>query len=98
MSVSSSCSPGEGLGLHEHAGDGNAHASEHLREAAEEGMLAGGAVVVVGQEPTAAELDGTITWPRRRHRPAEVGDLASRRRPAPTQRWWSARIHGHHRV
>lgn len=55
---------GRGLGLHEHAGDGHAHPSEHLRAAAEDGTLAGGAVAVAGHELTAAELDGTLGQPR----------------------------------
>lgn len=87
---------GRGLGLHEHAVDGHAHPSEHLRAAAEEGTLAGGAVVVVGQESIAAELDGTVGWPRRhRHRPRERGDLSGRHRGTSAQRWWGTRIHGH---
>lgn len=91
---------GRGLGLHEHAGDGHAHASEHLLAAARDGMLAGGAVAVAGHESAAAELDGTLGWPRRNHhhRPAEAGGLSGRRRRAPLQRWWSTRIHGHDHV
>lgn len=56
---------GQGLGLHEHAADGQAHPSDHLRAAAEDGMLAGGAVAVAGHESTAAEFDGTLSRPRR---------------------------------
>lgn len=89
---------GRGLGLHEHAGDGVAHAARHLRAAAEDGMLAGGAVTLAGSEAAASELDGTVSRPWRtpRHRPAEAGSFTGRHRREPTQRWWSGRIHGHH--
>lgn len=81
---------GRGLGLHEHRTDGQAHATSQLRKSAEDGTLAGGAVVVAGFESTAAQLDGTISRPRRRrrHRPAEAGSLTAQHRRQPRQRWW----------
>lgn len=86
---------GHGLGLHEHAGDGHAHTTRHLRDAAEDGLLAAGAVAVAGLESTAAELDGTLARPQHthQHRPT-----AGQHRRSPTQRWWSTRIHGHHQA
>lgn len=86
---------GHGLGLNEHAGDGHAHATRHLRDVAEDGLLAAGAVVVAGLESTAAALDGTLARPRHthQHRPT-----AGQHRRSPTQRWWSTRIHGHHQT
>lgn len=55
-------------------------------------VFAGGAVVVVGQESIAAELDGTVGRPRRhRHRPTEIGDLSGRNRRTAAQRFTIAR-------
>lgn len=90
---------GHGLGLHDHATDGNAHAAERAHTAAQRGMLTGGAVRLVGSEASASRLDGTISRPRRdrMHRPAEPGSLRGRHR-LDTHHWWRGRLHGHHRV
>lgn len=76
---------GRGLGLHEHRTDGQAHATWQLREAAEDGTLAGGSVVLAGFESTAAQLG-------RDHRRATApptasagrGRFAHRSAPTPT--------------
>lgn len=85
---------GHGLGLHEHATDGQAHASAQLTRIAVDGGVVGGAVAATGHE--ADGLDGTLARPRHtpRHRPHSA--LPSR--SGGSQRWWSSRVHGHHRV
>lgn len=72
---------GRGLGLHDHAGDGLAHPTQHLRAAAEQGDVVGGTVPLAGSDSAADLLDGTITTPRRARRcavlsPARLADAA----------------------
>lgn len=55
---------GHGLGLHEHAEDGHAHAATRVRRVAQNGGLAGGAVLRAGAEQEAARLGGTARRPR----------------------------------
>jgi hypothetical protein len=57
---------GAGLGLHQHAGDGDAHPANALQRIAEDGCLSGGAVALTGSE---ARLDGTIGHPHRAGQP-----------------------------
>ncbi|MGH3952155.1 MAG: hypothetical protein ACRDSE_24090 [Pseudonocardiaceae bacterium] len=84
---------GCGLGLHEHAADGHAHATHRLHTAAEHGNLAGGTVPLEGSEARAARLDGTASRPGHTptHRPA-LGVLGDWLHQEP---WWSRRLHGH---
>ncbi len=86
---------GHGLGLHDPHTNGNGSAITRLWEAAAAGALAGGAVALAGHETRAAELDSTLTRPRRR----VDHDLATpawwRRSP---QRWWGRHDPARHRA
>ncbi|MGH3433866.1 MAG: hypothetical protein ACRDQB_13620, partial [Thermocrispum sp.] len=72
---------GQGLGLHEHAGGGQAHAGRLLDRIAADGALVAGAAAFGDGSPT---LDGTLGHHRviRIHR---IGRLAG---PASSPRWW----------
>lgn len=87
---------GHGLGLHEHAHDGQAHASVQLAKVAADGCIVGGAVPVMGQEAAAEGLDGTLARPRSNSRHRQHSMRPSR--SSHSQRWWSTRAHRHHRV
>jgi hypothetical protein len=55
---------GHGLGLHEHAAGATPHTGALLRQVAENGDLAAGAVRVVGPDIVRTRLDGTLRLPR----------------------------------
>lgn len=82
---------GTGLGLHQHAGDGQAHPASVLQRVAEDGCLSGAAVAFTDSDG-AERLDGTLGRPHRakQHRPAILGH-----RRQPDQRWWTKRINHH---
>lgn len=87
---------GHGLGLHEHAHDGQAHASAKLARIAVEGGVVGGAVAVTGHLSAADGLDGTLSRPR--HTSNHRSSTPLRSQSGGSQRWWSSRVHGHPRV